>query len=104
MAEAANEGIEDIISHCHSQRLVPLVCTVVSTDRNPKLRQYCATFLFEVIFVAFPPRQRLHDLSALAGDATCIAKGHGLQVRDMKDACRHPQMKIQSFNLLCTDQ
>ena len=48
MAEAANEGILSIIEHCHTHRILPVICKVICTDRNPKLRQYCTSYLLQV--------------------------------------------------------
>ena len=48
MAEAADMCASSFVRHCHSHRLLPIICNAICTDRNAKLRQICTAYLFQV--------------------------------------------------------
>ena len=68
MAEAANECVVSIIQNCHSHRLLPTICTAVCTDRNPKLRQHCATYLLQVLLGNIAEHQHQHRPHIACGE------------------------------------
>lgn len=45
LTEAANETCRLMMEHCHSQRLIPLICGTIKHDKNPRLRHAASEYL-----------------------------------------------------------
>jgi hypothetical protein len=48
VSEASDAGARGILHHCHTPRLVPQVCDILTGDKNAKLRKHCSAFLVQV--------------------------------------------------------
>lgn len=48
VSEASDAGARGILHHCHTPRLVPQVCDILTGDKNAKLRKHCSGFLLQV--------------------------------------------------------
>jgi CLIP-associating protein 1/2 len=48
VSEASDAGARGILHHCHTPRLVPQVCEILTGDKNAKLRKHCSGFLLQV--------------------------------------------------------
>lgn len=64
MADAAEEGILGIVTHCQTPRYIPTICNAICGDRNAKLRQCCISYLLQASFLhsASPLRIDSRDL------------------------------------------
>jgi hypothetical protein len=49
MTESADTCLTRIVASVHSPRLLTRLAEVVQTDKNPKLRQFCAKYLVLVL-------------------------------------------------------
>ena len=47
MAEAADLCCHTLVHHCPSPRLLKPIADAICTDRNAKLRQYCAKYMLQ---------------------------------------------------------
>ncbi|KXZ51447.1 CLASP protein [Gonium pectorale] len=45
MAESADVGVRNILRHCHATRVLQTIADGVCKEKNPKTRQFCATYL-----------------------------------------------------------
>ena len=45
MAEAADVGVRTILHHCQGGRVLQILADFMCKDKNPKIRQFGATYL-----------------------------------------------------------
>lgn len=48
MAQAADHCVRTIVTHCHSSKLLPIICSTIREDRNAKLRRCSCEYLLLV--------------------------------------------------------
>lgn len=48
MAESADVGVRGILQHCQTGRLLQVISDTVCREKNPKMRQFCVSFLVQV--------------------------------------------------------
>lgn len=48
ISEAADTCLHTVVHHCHSLKLLQVVCTALCSDKNAKIRLHCSSYLLQV--------------------------------------------------------
>ncbi|GLI59247.1 hypothetical protein VaNZ11_001093 [Volvox africanus] len=49
MSESADVGLRDILRHCQTARLLQAISDGVCKEKNPKTRQFCASYIVQIL-------------------------------------------------------
>lgn len=47
MSDATDTCLHTIVHHCHAPKLLQAICTGLCTDKNPKIRMHCSSYLLQ---------------------------------------------------------